>query len=158
EGTSFARDLDRYAWAIDGGPEMDTEVKATLSPIADLQKLLEHYNIPLVLATYPQPWQVSADATPLPPIRTQYGIGENTVHLNDRPFRKLNAFADEPRLPFINATSAFRKAPKPAALFLANDFHFSPLGHDLYTDVLATYIIQHALVSSLLQSRSTSVR
>src|SRR5262249_20702273 len=124
----------------------------------DLQKLLDHYEIPFVLATYPQPWQVSADATPLPPIRAQYGIGQNTVHLNDRPFRKLNAFADEHHLPFVNATSAFRNAPKPAALFLANDFHFSPLGHDVYADVLANYIIQHSLVSSHLQSRSTSPR
>jgi hypothetical protein len=152
EGTAFARDLDRYAWALDGGPEMDTEVKATLAPVADLQRLLEHYGIPFVLATYPQPWQVSADATPLPPIREQFGIGQNTVHLNDRPFRKLDAFAAEHDLPFVNATSAFRSAAKPAGLFLANDFHFSPPGHDLYAEVLATYIIQHSLVSSRLES------
>jgi lysophospholipase L1-like esterase len=143
EGVPFARDLDRYAWTLDHGPDLDREVQSTLAPIADLSGLLQHHSIPLVLATYPQPWQVSADATPLPPIREQYGIGMNTVHLNDRPFRKLETFAAEHRIPFVNATKAFRQDPQPASLFLASDFHFSPRGHELYAEVLARYVSEH---------------
>ncbi len=72
----------------------------------------------------------------------------NTVHLNDRPFRKLAAFAAAHGIPFVNATSAFRQDPKPASLFLASDFHFTARGHDLYAEVLASYLVEHALVAS----------
>jgi hypothetical protein len=147
EGVPFARDKDRYLWALDNGPALDAEVQSTLAPIADLLGLLKHHSIPFLLATYPQPWQVSGDATPLPPIREQYGIGMNTVHLNDRSFRKLETFAANLGIPFSNATGAFRKDSKPASLFLADDFHFSPRGHELYAEVLASYIAEHALLT-----------
>lgn len=146
EGVPFARDQDRYLWALDNGPPMDREVESTLAPIAQLLALLQHNRIPLLLATYPQPWQVSADATPLPPIRDQYGIGRHTVHLNDRPFRKLAAFAARHGIAFVDATSAFRQDAKPATLFLESDFHFTARGHLLYAEVLASYITEHALV------------
>jgi hypothetical protein len=136
EGNPFVRDQDRYLWALDGGPSMDREAAETMAPILDLQKLLEHDRIPLVLATYPQPWQVSPLATALPPIRDQYGIGRNRVHLNDRPFKKLDAFASEHRIPFVNATPAFRADPDPVALYFGNDFHFTPKGNELYASVL----------------------
>jgi hypothetical protein len=147
EGVPFVRDQDRYLWALDNGPEMDREVQGTLAPIVNLAQLLAHNGIPLLLATYPQPWQVSADATPLPPIRDQYAIGKDRVHLNDRPFRKLEAFAAAHGLAFVNATSAFRKDSKPASLYLANDFHFTARGHALYAQVLASYIAEHALIT-----------
>jgi lysophospholipase L1-like esterase len=148
EGVPFARDVDRYLWALDKGPEMDREVQATLAPILNLSALLAHNGIPLVLATYPQPWQVSADATPLPPIRDQYAIGHNTVHLNDRPFRKLEDFAARHGIAFVNATEAFRKDPKPVGLFLESDFHFTARGHALYAEVLAKFLVEHALVGA----------
>jgi hypothetical protein len=146
EDSPFARDKDRYLWALDNGPELDPEVQSTLAPIAELARLLRHHGIPLVVATYPQPWQVAADATPLPPIREQYGIGLNTVHLNDRAFRKLETFTREHDLPFLNATQAFREDAKPASLFIGNDFHFTPRGHDLYAEVLARGITQGRFV------------
>ena len=145
-GVPFARDVDRYLWTLDDGPSWDKESSDALAPIAHLSRLLQHRQIPLVLATYPQPWQVSADATPLPPIRDQYGIGQHTVHLNDRPFRKLAAFATEHGLPFVNATGEFRAATEPAALYLKNDFHFSPRGHQLYAAILARFLAEHSLL------------
>ncbi len=148
EGVAFVRDQDRYLWALDGGPEMDAEAKSAMAPIANLAALLRHNRIPLVLATYPQPWQVAADATPLPPIRGQYGIGYNTVHLNDRPFRKLAAFAAEQQIPYVDATPEFRRDAKPASLFLSNDFHFSPAGHALYGHLLSDFIIERQLLST----------
>jgi hypothetical protein len=87
-----------------------------MAPIQDLSRLLEHDGIPLLLATYPQPWQVSADATPIPPIRDQYAVG-HSVHLNDRPFKKLAAFALEHDIPFLNATNVFRQDATPSTLF-----------------------------------------
>jgi len=147
KGVSSVRDQDRYLWTLDGGPELDAEARNAMSPIADLSRLLQHDRIPLLLATYPQPWQVAADATPLPPIRDQYGIGKNTVHLNDRPFRKLAAFALDHGIPFVSAVPAFRQDPSPATLFLGNDFHFTPRGHQVYADVLAGDIRQRGLVT-----------
>ena len=98
-----------------------------MTPILHLSRLLERDHIPLVLATYPQPWQVSAEATPIPPIRDQYQASVSTrCTLNDRPFRKLEAFAAEHQIPFVNATSAFRQDATPVTLFLGNDFHFTP--------------------------------
>jgi lysophospholipase L1-like esterase len=155
EGVPFTRDEDRYVWALDNGPELDREVQSTLAPITHLAALLRHDDVPLVLATYPQPWQVSADATPRPPIRDQYAIGRDTVHLNDRPFRKLEAFAAAHGLPFFNATGAFRQAPEPAGLYLESDFHFSARGHDLYAAVLASYFTEHALVRAVQPTTPT---
>ena len=146
EGVPFVRDEDRYLWALDGGPEMDAEAAATLAPIADLKTLLDHFRIPLVLATYPQPWQVSPEASPLPPVRDQYRIGQHKVHLNDRPFRKLERFAADHNLPFFNATTAFRQAPDPAGLFLLNDFHFSERGNALYAELLTDYLLSHRFI------------
>ena len=115
-----------------------------MAPIADLRKLLDHDRIPLILATYPQPWQVSAAATALPPVRDQYGIGLNKVHLNDRPFTKLGAFAGEHGIPFVNATGAFRADAHGETLFFDNDFHFTPRGHELYASVLTNFISAHS--------------
>jgi lysophospholipase L1-like esterase len=149
EGVPFVRDEDRYLWALDGGPEWDAEAERAMAPITHLNRLLQHERVPLLLATYPQPWQVSADATPVPPIRDQYGVGRNTVHLNDRPFRKLSKFAAGQGIPFLNATQAFRDDSAPASLFLRDDFHFTAKGHQLYADALAAYIIDHNLVRAL---------
>jgi hypothetical protein len=146
EGVGFVRDQDRYVWALDDGPTMDREAAEAMAPIGDLQTLLNHNHIPLILATYPQPWQVSADATPLPPVRDQYGIGRNKVHLNDRPFKKLAAFAMDRQLPFVNATAAFRGDQSPASLFLQNDFHFSPKGHERYASVLTEFIVGNSVI------------
>ena len=137
EGVPFFRDEDRYLWALDGGPEMQEEALAAMAPIADLQALLKHHGIPLVLATYPQPWQVATDALRDPGLRQQYGIGLNTVHLNDRPFRLLESFAASQNLPFVNATADFRHQTAAAGLFLNDDFHFSARGNALYAEVLA---------------------
>jgi len=151
EGNPFVRDEDRYLWALDDGPSMDREALDTMAPILDLQKLLEHDRIPLVLATYPQPWQVSALATALPPIRDQYGIGRNRVHLNDRPFKKLTAFASEHGIPFVNATAAFRADADPVSLYFGNDFHFTPKGNDLYASVLEQAIREQPVVREKLR-------
>lgn len=148
EGVPYVRDQDRYLWTLDGGPEWDAEARSAMAPILDLSRLLEHDRIPLVLATYPQPWQVSADATPTPPIRDQYGVGRHAVHLNDRPFRKLASFASEHHIPFVNATSAFRQDATPVTLFLNYDFHFTPRGNQLYADVLGQFITAHSLVEN----------
>jgi hypothetical protein len=148
QGVPFVRDQDRYLWALDGGQEWDAQARSAMAPIQHLAKLLEHNRIPLLLATYPQPWQTTADATPLPPIRDQYGVGRNTVHLNDRPFKKLEAFASEHHIRFVNATSTFRQDAAPATLFLGSDFHFTPRGHRVYADVLGRFITEHSLVES----------
>jgi len=147
KGIPFVRDQDRYLWALDGGPEWDAEARNAMAPILDLSRLLERDGIPLLLATYPQPWQVSADATPMPPIRDQYGVGRNTVHLNDRPFGKLASFASSHHIPFVNATSAFRQDAAPASLFLGYDFHFTPRGHQVYADVLGQFITEHSMIT-----------
>jgi hypothetical protein len=142
----FLHDRDRYLWALDNGPDLAREAREAMEPIADLQRLLAHEHVPLLLATYPQPWQVARDATPSAAIRTQFGVGVNTVHLNDRPFQKLDAFAAEHGLPFLNATPAFRQDSAPASLFLNDDFHFSPRGHALYAELLARAIIDHGFL------------
>lgn len=156
EGVPFARDTDRYLWTLDNGPDWDHEAQLAMAPIADLDDLLRHYKIPLLLATYPQPWQVAADASPSTSVRTQYGIGLNTVHLNDRPFRKLEKFASEHGIPFLNATSAFREDSKPASLFLTFDFHFSARGNELYAQVLGSYLESRMLPA--VRGRSGAVQ
>jgi hypothetical protein len=148
EGNPFVRDKDRYLWALDNGPYMDREAADAMGPILDLRKLLDHDHIPLVLAVYPQPWQVSPKATSQPPIREQYGIGYGTVHLNDRPFKKLGMFAEANRIPFVNATPAFRGDPQPETLFFDNDFHFTPRGNEVYASVLSEAVAHSGLLES----------
>ncbi|MEO7191332.1 MAG: hypothetical protein ABI051_09770 [Vicinamibacterales bacterium] len=140
EKSPFARDLDRYLWTFDGNDGWEKEAASTMAPIAELSKLLQHDHIPLIVATYPQPWQVAANATPYEPIRTQYGVGMNKVHLNDRPFKLLERFTAEHGIPFMNAAPVFRADADPASLFLQTDFHFSPRGNDLYAQLLAARV------------------
>jgi hypothetical protein len=145
EHSPFARDLDRYLWTLDGNERWDEEAEAAMAPIGNLSTLLQHDHIPLILATYPQPWQVAANATPDETIRKQYGIGMNTVYLNDRPFQLLEAFARNHGIPFVNATPEFRNATDPADLYLTHDFHFSPRGNDLYAQVLEERLLTFGL-------------
>ena len=150
-GVPFTRDLDRYLWALDDGEPWEKQAREAMAPIGHLADLLRHEQIPLLLATYPQPWQTSVDATPNEPIRNQYGVGIDTVHLTDRPFRQLESFAAESGIPFLNATPAFREDADPASLFLAADFHFSSRGHELYATLLADFLAQQPIVSAALQ-------
>jgi hypothetical protein len=141
-------DLDRYQWTLDDDPGLDEEAHKAMEPIADLLRLLEHHGVPLVVATYPQPWQVAADATPDAATRRQVGVEPGTVHLNDRPFRMLEAFAAEQGVPFLNATGAFRQARDPAGLYLPTDLHFTPRGHELYADLLVQHLIDAGVVTA----------
>jgi hypothetical protein len=145
EGVPFTRDVDRYLWALDHGQPMEKEVDATLKPIASLARLLGHHGVGFGLATYPQPWQVSPRATPRPPIREQYGIGYDTVHLNDRPFRRLATFARGLDVPFLDATPAYRAASDPVGLYMSNDFHFTPRGNEFYATQLERFITEQWL-------------
>src|SRR5204863_5951152 len=147
EGNPFVRDQHRYHWALDNGPSMDREAADAMAPLGDLRKLLDRDHIALILAAYPQPWQVSAKATSKPPIREQYGIGYGTVHLNDRPFKKLGAFADEHHIPFVNATPTFRSDAQPETLFFNNDFHFTPRGNEVYATVLTDFVAGHSAIA-----------
>jgi hypothetical protein len=149
EASPFVRDLDRYLWTLDDGQDLEKDAVATMEPIADLQRLLVHQGVPLIVATYPQPWQVSADATPGGTIRSQYGVGLSSVHSNDRPFRLLSRFTAERGMAFVNATDAFRSHAEPASLFQQADFHFSPKGHQVYATVLAHELAARGLVSGL---------
>jgi hypothetical protein len=155
EGVPYVRDQDRYLWTLDNGPAMDAEADSAIAPVGYLARLLEHDRAGFVLATYPQPWQVSADATPLPPIRDQYGIGRGTVHLNDRPFRKLERFAAEHRIPYVSSVDDFRHAPDPPALFQTISIWSR---NDLHAQVLASFLVRNTGEAPIVSTVVAEIR
>ena len=110
QGVPFVRDQDRYLWTLDGGPGLGRRgPERHGADRGTSSRLLEHDGIPFVLATYPQPWQVSAEATPLPPIRDQYGIGQ-THGASERPaVQEAGELRGRASHPVREATAAFRQ-------------------------------------------------
>jgi hypothetical protein len=67
-GVPFVRDQDRYLWALDGGPEFDAEARNTMAPDRGSAAAARARWYSARAGDVSQPVQVSAEATPIPPI------------------------------------------------------------------------------------------
>lgn len=129
----------RYDWTRDGeSKDWSSEAQEALMPIKHLADLLKINNIPLVLATYPQPWQAHPQASPR--VRGWLGVSENTIHTEDRPFQIIEAFARHHGIAYVNVTPSFRDYPQTTRLYFQDDFHFTPKGHAVYADTLGRFL------------------
>jgi len=58
----------------------------------------------------------------------------------DRPSRRLAEICAQLDIPYIDPTPVFRAHPSPAYLFSKRDAHWSPAGHRLVAETVATKI------------------
>jgi hypothetical protein len=79
-----------------------------------------------VLVTYPHPYQVAADESPLG--RRKLGVGPGVVG-DERPFRRLEALGRREGFPVVNLLPVFRAHHRPGVpLFSERDFHHTQEG------------------------------
>lgn len=139
--TAYIEGHGRYDWTRDGeSKDWTSEAREALMPAKHLADLLNTQNIPFALATYPQPWQADRQATPW--LREWLGVGENTIHTEDKPFHMIEAFAKQQGIAHFNVTPSFRNHPDTSSLYFQDDIHFTPKGHALYAANLAKFLLE----------------
>lgn len=151
----------RYRWIDDAPPEMDDEINSALAPLAVVHRLCTIQGAKLLVSTTPKPWQVSPKASPTREARAVNGIPRDACWKSTAPFKRLAAMCKSSEIPYVIPLSAFLKAPKPEKLFLTHSPGLSPLGHQLYAQVLekvigggALQIVPEPASSEIIQSHA----
>jgi len=133
----------RYAWLKDQPPDWSIYVEHALTPIDHLHQLARDISSPLIVATYPTPWQVSATASNGKGVRARAGIPENVRFENAVPFETIANFVQSRGILHCNTEQLFQTEHDPDRLFQTNAARISEEGHELYAGELARFVIQH---------------
>jgi hypothetical protein len=134
--------LARYAWIADNPPDWSIHTAQALAPIDRLNQLTARNCARLVVAVYPAPWQVAANATSGGNVRQAAGIENDAVFRSREPFDQLKQYAQKHGIAFHDASPVFQTAQQPEQSFLTNAARFSPAGHNIYARELARFIYQ----------------
>lgn len=92
--------------------------------------------IPSPNQVVPERWRQTLDEIQV----TQEALGPLDF---DFPNRLIREFCAEQGIPHLDLTDAFARSDNPADLFLTDDEHFSPLGHELVAAELANWLPGH---------------
>ena len=133
--------LAATAWLRDTPPDWSLYVDQSLVPLEDIQRLTGGTSAQLILATCPQPWQVSSDASSGPGTREAAGVPHDALYTSRAPFEALARFAATRGILFCNAAPAFRDDRDPNRLYQRNAPLLSDLGEELYARVLAQFLL-----------------
>lgn len=131
------------AWLRENPPDWDLYVEQALSPLERIKQAADGVGAAVVVATCPQPWQVSADASAEPGVREAAGIAPGLLITSRRPFDAIVEFTEALNIPCCDTSTAFRECPEPARLYLQNAPTLSRLGHELYARMLSQFLAKH---------------
>jgi hypothetical protein len=141
-----SRDIDApqgtYAWLRDDPPDWSVYIDQTLDVIGQIGRVCRRSNCQFVLSPIPAPWQISAEASDGPGVRTRVGVEEHTVYKSRIPFNTLSAYARKAGILFCDASVVFGRVKQPERLFRRNVAHFSATGHELYARILGRFVEQ----------------
>jgi len=141
-----SRDIDApqgtYAWLRDDPPDWSVYIDQTLDVIGQIGRVCRRSNCQFVLSPVPAPWQISAEASDGPGVRTRVGVEEHTVYKSRVPFNTLSAYARKAGILFCDASLVFGRVKQPERLFHRNVAHFSATGHELYARILERFVEQ----------------
>jgi hypothetical protein len=143
--SSDSRDINApagaYAWLADDPPDWSLYIRQALAPIEHAATCAAGFRARFLLATYPAPWQVSAIASSGPGVRESAGIGRD-AHLTSRAaFDALQAFAQQRRIRYLDASPAFLAVRTPERLYMENAPRFSRDGNKFYAYQLANFVM-----------------
>jgi hypothetical protein len=134
------------AWLRESPADWSLYVEQAFSPLEEIRQAAEAVGGFTVVATAPQPWQVSADACAGRGVREACGVAPGTAFTSRAPFEAVLGFAAAHGLPCCDASPAFQAAPSATELFLDHAPQLSPKGNDLYAIALAEFIAQRVAV------------
>ncbi len=104
-----------------------------LQSIAEMDALLKSRNIKLVLAVYPDEFQINEKV--LQAVVDKYKLRRENYDLN--PGQSiLKPFLDSKGIPFVDFTNRFRAEGKKQDLYLLRDTHWNAAGNQLAADIL----------------------
>ncbi|MGC1273747.1 MAG: SGNH/GDSL hydrolase family protein [Planctomycetaceae bacterium] len=152
-GSAMTSPVSPTAWLRENPPDWNLYVEQSLSPLEQIQQAADGVGAVVVVATCPQPWQVSADASAEPGVREAAGIAPGLLMTSRRPFDAIVGFAHARNIPCCDTSTAFRECPEPARLYLRNAPVLSRLGHELYARVLSQFLARR-LAASQVPGRS----
>jgi lysophospholipase L1-like esterase len=126
------RDTPRTYWLDVAWPLFGAYLK-------DIRSTAASVGAPAVVLVIPEIAQV--EPTERVRTMTDYRFADDEVDWG-RPQRELHAQADQAGLAVVDLLSAFRASPERDALYLANDQHFTALGHRAAAEELANAIVE----------------
>jgi len=140
------RDIDApqgtYAWLRDDPPDWSVYIGQTLDMIGLLNRVCRRTNSQFVLSVIPAPFQISAEASAGPGVRTRAGVEEHVLYKSRVPYDTLSAYARKETVPFCDSSTIFLRVKQPERLYRRNVARFSASGHELYARVLARFVLQ----------------
>jgi hypothetical protein len=104
-----------------------------LQSIAEMKALLESRNIKLVVAIYPDEFQINEKL--LQAVLDKYKLRRENYDLNPGQ-NLLKPFLDSKGIPCIDLTDRFRAEGKKRDLYLLRDTHWNSAGNQLAADIL----------------------
>lgn len=137
---SIDGELGRYAWLEDQPPDWSLHIEQAFSAIGQLQSAARGVYARLVVATYPAPWQVSAEASAGDGVRERQGIPPGAIYHSRRPFEMIGQYAAQREITFFDSSMAFQQIHRPSRLFFENSAQMSALGHELYARLLTEFL------------------
>jgi hypothetical protein len=142
-----SRDIDApqgtYAWLRDDPPDWSVYIDQTLDVISQISEVCRRSNCQFVLSAVPSPWQISAEASSGPGVRTRVGIEEHSLFKSRLPYETLSAFSRKQGILFCDPSTVFVRVKQPERLYRRNAARFSATGHELYARILARFVEQN---------------
>ena len=90
----------------------------------------------------PAPWQVSSLASVA--AREKAGVGAGSLYANGQSFEVVRSYCTARKLPCCELLETFKRQPQPETLFLNHAAALSSVGHALYAQELARFVLQNA--------------
>ncbi|OGY17679.1 MAG: hypothetical protein A2900_05960 [Candidatus Chisholmbacteria bacterium RIFCSPLOWO2_01_FULL_50_28] len=103
-----------------------------------LHALTKKHNIPLVISLFPFPLQVNGREW-ISRERMGFELGKT---YSTRDLEMMESLAKEEGIPVVNSVEAFRNSQE-FPLFFPEDIHFTPAGHAVFAQTIATYLLEH---------------
>jgi hypothetical protein len=131
----------RYAWLRDTPPDWEMYVANALEPIAQLRDLCRETATIFLVVAFPAPWQVSESATGDAATRKRFGITAGTHYTNRQPFERLEQYAREHDLEYLDVSQSLEQIGNPEDLYLWDAPWLTARGHEVYARLLAERLV-----------------
>ena len=118
-------------------------MEQSLAPLDEIRRTADGIGAVFIVATSPQPWQVSGDASAGPGVRERLGVAPGLVLTSRQPFDAITGYARARNILCCDTSPQFREFPEPSRLFFRNAASLSRLGNELYARVLSDFIGTH---------------
>jgi len=123
--------------------ELEEQWESTKSKLRMIRDIANDQKTRLVLVLIPSRQSIEPTSFAHTIAYTKYEPNDFDL---DKPYRLLEQFALDEQIEVINPVAAFVRASEVGnKLYLTNDSHFTPAGHELFAKEITTYLQTHPL-------------